>query len=38
MIAAAYGDVYVAQVAMGADNPQTVQARSPKPRPTRGRR
>jgi pyruvate-ferredoxin/flavodoxin oxidoreductase len=26
MIAAAYGDVYVAQVAMGADNPQTVKA------------
>jgi len=26
MIAAAYGDVYVAQIAMGADNPQTVKA------------
>ena len=26
MIASAYGDVYVAQVAMGADNPQTVKA------------
>ena len=26
MIAAAYGDVYVAQVALGADNPQTVKA------------
>jgi pyruvate-ferredoxin/flavodoxin oxidoreductase len=26
MIASAYGDVYVAQIAMGADNPQTVKA------------
>jgi len=26
LIASAYGDVYVAQVAMGADNPQTVKA------------
>jgi pyruvate-ferredoxin/flavodoxin oxidoreductase len=26
MIAAAYGNVYVAQVALGADNPQTVKA------------
>jgi pyruvate-ferredoxin/flavodoxin oxidoreductase len=26
MIATAYGDVYVAQIAMGADNPQTVKA------------
>jgi len=26
LIAAAYGDVYVAQVALGADNPQTVKA------------
>ena len=26
MIAAAYGNVYVAQIAMGADNPQTVKA------------
>ncbi len=26
MIASAYGDVYVAQVALGADNPQTVKA------------
>ena len=38
LLAMAYGNVYVARVAMGADDQQTLQARSWRPRPTTARR
>ena len=38
MQAIAYGNVYVAQVAMGANAEQTLHSASARPRPIRGRR